>query len=50
MRRKKLFKTPLTVIDIICLVDGSDSFNIKVDAGNTTRTDKNSANSFPGNS
>ena len=47
---KTRFKTPLTVIDIICLIDGSDSFNIKVDAGNTSRTDKNNANSFPGNS
>lgn len=38
---------PLPVIDIICLIDGSDSFNIKVDGGNTSRTDKNNANSFP---
>ena len=32
------------------LIDGSDSFNIKVDADNITRTDKNTATSFPGNS
>ena len=40
----------LKVVDIIVLIDGSDSFNIKVDADNISRTDKNSANSFPGNS